>query len=181
MHSCAEQDAVPSHAMFPIARLAATGLFQTGCLIFHSRGRGFSLSVGGPKRLTNACRRGQGRSAKPPGRASRIPCHGPRCFSIHARVADATAEIWEHPSLVQLWGPRRSVERRRSANWFSAYVVASARKIDGEPHLCATHPHPQKNPGKTSQSVVFYTRHQKRPCGPPPPGAFSFPKLTGET
>ena len=80
MHSCAEQDAVPSHAMFPIARLAATGLCQTGCLIFHSRGRGFSLSVGGPERLTNACRRGQGRSAKRPGRVCRIPCHGPRCF-----------------------------------------------------------------------------------------------------
>ena len=80
MHSCAEQDAVPSHAMFPIARLAATGLFQTGCLIFHSRGRGFSLSVGGPERLTNACRPGQCRSAKPTGRACRIPCHGPRCF-----------------------------------------------------------------------------------------------------
>jgi hypothetical protein len=35
-------------------------------------------------------------------------------LSIHARVKRATAAIWEHPSLTQLWGPR-----------FSAYVVAA--------------------------------------------------------
>jgi hypothetical protein len=35
-------------------------------------------------------------------------------LSIHARVADANSGIWEHSSLVQLWGPR-----------FSAYVVAA--------------------------------------------------------
>jgi hypothetical protein len=34
-------------------------------------------------------------------------------LSIHARVRDAHASIWEHPSLVQLWGPR-----------FNVYVVA---------------------------------------------------------
>ena len=33
-------------------------------------------------------------------------------LSIHARVAGAHPSIWEHPSLVQLWGPR-----------FSTYVV----------------------------------------------------------
>jgi hypothetical protein len=33
-------------------------------------------------------------------------------LSIHARVSGAHASIWEHPSLVQLWGPR-----------FSTYVV----------------------------------------------------------
>jgi hypothetical protein len=33
-------------------------------------------------------------------------------LSIHARVAGATSESWEDPSLVQVWGPR-----------FSAYVV----------------------------------------------------------
>jgi len=35
-------------------------------------------------------------------------------LSIHARVEGTTPETWEHPSLVQLWGPR-----------FSAYVVAA--------------------------------------------------------
>ena len=35
-------------------------------------------------------------------------------LSIHARVEGAHSEIWEHPSLVQLWGPR-----------YSAYVVAA--------------------------------------------------------
>lgn len=35
-------------------------------------------------------------------------------LSIHARVRGATATSWEHPSLVQLWGPR-----------FSDYVVAA--------------------------------------------------------
>jgi len=35
-------------------------------------------------------------------------------FSIHARVEGAGAASWEHPSLVQLWGPR-----------YSDYVVAS--------------------------------------------------------
>jgi hypothetical protein len=35
-------------------------------------------------------------------------------LSIHARVEGTTAISWEHPSLVQLWGPR-----------FSDYVVAS--------------------------------------------------------
>jgi hypothetical protein len=35
-------------------------------------------------------------------------------LSIHARVAKTSADTWEHPSLVQLWGPR-----------FSAYVVAA--------------------------------------------------------
>lgn len=35
-------------------------------------------------------------------------------LSLHARVAGAEATIWEHPSLVQLWGPR-----------FSNYVVAA--------------------------------------------------------
>lgn len=35
-------------------------------------------------------------------------------LSIHARVAGAHPAIWEHSSLVQLWGPR-----------FSAYVVAA--------------------------------------------------------
>jgi winged helix DNA-binding protein len=35
-------------------------------------------------------------------------------LSIHARVAGASSAIWEHSSLVQLWGPR-----------FSAYVVAA--------------------------------------------------------
>jgi hypothetical protein len=35
-------------------------------------------------------------------------------LSIHARVEGASSSIWEHPSLVQLWGPR-----------FSAYVVAA--------------------------------------------------------
>jgi hypothetical protein len=35
-------------------------------------------------------------------------------FSIHARVAGTSATTWEHPSLVQLWGPR-----------FSDYVIAS--------------------------------------------------------
>jgi Winged helix DNA-binding domain len=34
-------------------------------------------------------------------------------LSIHARVAGTEPSTWEHPSLVQLWGPR-----------FSAYVVA---------------------------------------------------------
>jgi hypothetical protein len=36
-------------------------------------------------------------------------------LSIHARVAETESSTWEHPSLVQLWGPR-----------FSAYVVAAA-------------------------------------------------------
>ena len=36
-------------------------------------------------------------------------------LSIHARVRGATSASWEHPSLVQLWGPR-----------FSDYVVAAA-------------------------------------------------------
>ena len=35
-------------------------------------------------------------------------------LSVHARVADTTPDVWEDPSLVQLWGPR-----------FSAYVVAA--------------------------------------------------------
>jgi hypothetical protein len=35
-------------------------------------------------------------------------------LSIHARVEDTGTTSWEHPSLVQLWGPR-----------FSAYVVAA--------------------------------------------------------
>ena len=35
-------------------------------------------------------------------------------LSIHARVHDTSSTSWEHPSLVQLWGPR-----------FSAYVVAA--------------------------------------------------------
>jgi hypothetical protein len=35
-------------------------------------------------------------------------------LSIHARIQDASSTIWEHPSLVQLWGPR-----------FSDYVVAA--------------------------------------------------------
>lgn len=35
-------------------------------------------------------------------------------LSIHARVKGATSSTWEHPSLVQLWGPR-----------FSDYVVAA--------------------------------------------------------
>ncbi|HUA21117.1 MAG TPA: crosslink repair DNA glycosylase YcaQ family protein [Bryobacteraceae bacterium] len=35
-------------------------------------------------------------------------------LSIHARVEECTSTSWEHPSLVQLWGPR-----------FSAYVVAA--------------------------------------------------------
>ena len=35
-------------------------------------------------------------------------------LSIHARVAGAHPSIWEHPSLVQVWGPR-----------FSVYVVAA--------------------------------------------------------
>ncbi len=35
-------------------------------------------------------------------------------LSIHARVKAATPAIWEHPSLVQIWGPR-----------FSNYVVAA--------------------------------------------------------
>jgi hypothetical protein len=35
-------------------------------------------------------------------------------LSIHARVHRASSNTWEHPSLVQLWGPR-----------FSAYVVAA--------------------------------------------------------
>lgn len=35
-------------------------------------------------------------------------------LSIHARVKGTTPTTWEHPSLVQLWGPR-----------FSAYVVAA--------------------------------------------------------
>src|SRR5438445_13397687 len=35
-------------------------------------------------------------------------------LSIHARVRGATSTIWEHPALVQLWGPR-----------FSDYVVAA--------------------------------------------------------
>jgi len=35
-------------------------------------------------------------------------------LSIHARVSGARSTDWEHPSLVQLWGPR-----------FSAYVVAA--------------------------------------------------------
>lgn len=35
-------------------------------------------------------------------------------LSIHARVRGATAASWEHPSLVQLWGPR-----------FNDYVVAA--------------------------------------------------------
>src|SRR5438067_1424057 len=30
-------------------------------------------------------------------------------LSIHARVAGAHPSIWEHPSLVQVWGPRFSV------------------------------------------------------------------------
>lgn len=38
-------------------------------------------------------------------------------LSIHARVAGAGPSAWEHPSLVQVWGPR-----------FSAYVV-SARDV----------------------------------------------------
>jgi hypothetical protein len=36
-------------------------------------------------------------------------------LSIHARVAGADSSIWEHPSLVQLWGPR-----------YNDYVVAAA-------------------------------------------------------
>jgi hypothetical protein len=36
-------------------------------------------------------------------------------LSLHARVADVGPAHWEHPTLVQLWGPR-----------FSAYVVAAA-------------------------------------------------------
>jgi hypothetical protein len=36
-------------------------------------------------------------------------------LSLHARVEDATADLWEHPSLIQLWGPR-----------FNDYVVAQA-------------------------------------------------------
>src|SRR6187397_2728935 len=35
-------------------------------------------------------------------------------LSIHARVEGTEPSTWEHPSLVQLWGPR-----------FSAYVVAA--------------------------------------------------------
>ncbi len=35
-------------------------------------------------------------------------------LSIHARVARTAPDAWEHPSLVQVWGPR-----------FSAYVVAA--------------------------------------------------------
>ena len=35
-------------------------------------------------------------------------------LSIHARVMDAASTTWEHPSLVQLWGPR-----------FSDYIVAA--------------------------------------------------------
>lgn len=35
-------------------------------------------------------------------------------LSIHARVAGANSAAWEHPSLVQIWGPR-----------FNAYVVAA--------------------------------------------------------
>jgi DNA glycosylase AlkZ-like len=35
-------------------------------------------------------------------------------LSIHARVEGTSSDRWEHPSLVQLWGPR-----------FSAYVVAA--------------------------------------------------------
>jgi hypothetical protein len=35
-------------------------------------------------------------------------------LSLHARVKGCTSNHWEHPSLVQLWGPR-----------FSAYVVAA--------------------------------------------------------
>lgn len=35
-------------------------------------------------------------------------------LSLHARVEGVVAQSWEHPSLVQLWGPR-----------FSAYVVAA--------------------------------------------------------
>lgn len=35
-------------------------------------------------------------------------------LSIHARVAGTTVSAWEHPSLVQLWGPR-----------FSVFVVAA--------------------------------------------------------
>jgi hypothetical protein len=30
-------------------------------------------------------------------------------LSIHARVAETEPSTWEHPSLVQLWGPRFSV------------------------------------------------------------------------
>lgn len=36
-------------------------------------------------------------------------------LSIHARVEGASSTIWEHPSLIQLWGPR-----------FNDYVVAAA-------------------------------------------------------
>lgn len=36
-------------------------------------------------------------------------------LSLHARVADTRADGWEHPSLVQLWGPR-----------FNDYVIAAA-------------------------------------------------------
>lgn len=35
-------------------------------------------------------------------------------LSIHARVAETSSSSWEHPSLVQLWGPR-----------FNDYVVAA--------------------------------------------------------
>src|SRR4051812_49988042 len=35
-------------------------------------------------------------------------------LSLHARVEGTQPSTWEHPSLVQLWGPR-----------FSAYVVAA--------------------------------------------------------
>jgi hypothetical protein len=35
-------------------------------------------------------------------------------LSIHARVKDCDSNVWEHPSLVQLWGPR-----------FNNYVVAA--------------------------------------------------------
>ena len=35
-------------------------------------------------------------------------------LSIHARVNETTAAAWEHPSLIQIWGPR-----------FSDYVIAS--------------------------------------------------------
>lgn len=36
-------------------------------------------------------------------------------ISIHARLDDTDASVWEHPSLVQLWGPR-----------FNVYVVAGS-------------------------------------------------------
>src|SRR5437660_1915166 len=81
------------------------------------------LGLTRPQVLTFRRRAGALDERLPPGRRSlrRAAWAGlqdsmPRAalLSIHARVERTSSTGWEHPSLVQLWGPR-----------FSAYVIAS--------------------------------------------------------